>query len=114
LSTDAIQALKAHDWPGNVRELENAVERACILSDTLTLEPKDLGIEASKSNARDALELFDFTGTLSEVAQRAIALVERKKIEEALKANDGNKGQAAEQLGISYKTLLTKIKDYDL
>jgi DNA-binding NtrC family response regulator len=114
LSTDAIQALKAHDWPGNVRELENAVERACILSDTLTLEPKDLGIEASKSNARDALELFDFAGTLSEVAQRAIALVERKKIEEALKANDGNKGQAAEQLGISYKTLLTKIKDYDL
>jgi len=33
---------------------------------------------------------------------------------EALAANNGNKMQAAEELGVSYKTLLTKIKDYEL
>jgi DNA-binding NtrC family response regulator len=40
--------------------------------------------------------------------------VERQKIVLALAATKGNKMQAAEQLGVSYKTLLTKIKDYEL
>ncbi len=44
LSDDALAALRAHSWPGNVRELENAIERACILSDTMMLEAKDLGL----------------------------------------------------------------------
>src|SRR5215813_1573492 len=44
LSTETISALRRHNWPGNVRELENAIERACILSDTMMLEPKDLGL----------------------------------------------------------------------
>src|SRR2546426_6294447 len=44
LSDIAVKAMKAHQWPGNVRELENAIERACILTDTMTLEPRDLGL----------------------------------------------------------------------
>ena len=43
-----------------------------------------------------------------------MALVERQKIAHALAENDGNKTRAAEALGVSYKTLLTKIKDYNL
>ena len=39
---------------------------------------------------------------------------EQLKIREALATHDGNKARAAETLGVSYKTLLTKIKDYDL
>ena len=46
LSEASLAALRAHNWPGNVRELENAIERACILSDTMVLEPKDLGLAA--------------------------------------------------------------------
>src|SRR5881275_1540898 len=38
-SEEAVEALRAHAWPGNVRELENAIERACILADDLTLTP---------------------------------------------------------------------------
>ena len=60
------------------------------------------------------LKVFDLTGTLSEAAQRALRLVERQKIQDALTASNGNKMEAAEQLAVSYKTLLTKIKDYDL
>jgi transcriptional regulator with PAS, ATPase and Fis domain len=40
--------------------------------------------------------------------------VEKKKIQAALEANGGSKSKTAEDLGISYKTLLTKIKDYDV
>jgi DNA-binding NtrC family response regulator len=38
----AMEALCAHSWPGNVRELENAVERACVLSDLPLLRAQDL------------------------------------------------------------------------
>ena len=113
LTNEAIDALKQHHWPGNVRELENAIERACILSDTLILEPADLGLGPSTTESESLAEL-DLSGTLSDVAHRALRLVERKKILRALEANSGNKSKAAEDLGVSYKTLLNKIKEYAL
>ncbi|HEY5884141.1 MAG TPA: sigma-54 dependent transcriptional regulator [Pyrinomonadaceae bacterium] len=112
LSDAACNQLLAHSWPGNVRELENAIERACILSDSLVLEPADLGLR-EKSPPAD-VEAFDLSGSLAEAGQRVLRTVERQKIIKALEACDGNKAQAAETLGVSYKTLLTKIKDYDL
>jgi DNA-binding NtrC family response regulator len=114
LSPEAIAALQQHHWPGNVRELENAIERACIISDTLVLQPGDLGLIASRADAEETLSQLDLSGTLSEVAHRALSVVERKKILAALSANNGNKSKTAEDLGVSYKTLLNKIKDYGL
>jgi DNA-binding NtrC family response regulator len=116
LSDEAVAALRAHRWPGNVRELENAIERACILADSATLTPADLGL-ARPSDARkaeDASADFDTSGTLSEAAERAARAVERRKIADSLRAHEGNKTRAAEELGVSYKTLLTKIKEYNL
>jgi DNA-binding NtrC family response regulator len=114
LSDAAADAVRRYRWPGNVRELENAIERACILSDTMILEPKDLGIGSTADNQTPPFQELDLTGTLSDVAHRAIQYVEKKKIQAALDANGGSKSKTAEDLGISYKTLLTKIKDYDL
>ena len=114
LTDAACKAMRNHRWPGNVRELENAIERACILSDSLALEPQDLGLNNRNVSRDQSPASFDLAGTLSEVAHRAVSLVEQRKISEALKHNDGNKNQAAAELGISYKTLLTKMKDYNL
>jgi len=114
LSAEAIAAIERHQWPGNVRELENAIERACIISDTLLLQPADLGFETADTEANETLEQLDLSGTLSEVAHRALRIVERKKIARALEANLGNKSKTAEDLGVSYKTLLNKIKEYAL
>jgi DNA-binding NtrC family response regulator len=114
LSEASISALRQYAWPGNVRELENAIERACILTDTMRLEPKELGLSFSDQQESQALHDLDLTGTLSDVSHRALRFVEKKKIQRALQANDGNKSRTAEDLGISYKTLLIKIKDYDL
>jgi len=113
LSETSIAALHTHNWPGNVRELENAIERACILSDDAQLEPRDLGL--INEEVRDAKAFgFDISGTLNEAADRAVKMIERQKIRDSLAAHDGNKTRAAETLGVSYKTLLTKIKDYNL
>lgn len=113
-SDEAIEVLRGHSWPGNVRELENAIERACILSDTMVLGPKDLGLPTGTADDPELLRSFDLRGTLSDAAQRALRVVERQKIQETLAANEGNKIKTAEDLAVSYKTLLTKIKDYDL
>ena len=113
ISDAGIAAMRAHSWPGNVRELENAIERACILADDIELGPRDLGF--GDEGARDAPHIgFDTTGTLGQATERAVQMVERRKITETLAAQDGNKTRAAEALGVSYKTLLTKIKDYSL
>jgi DNA-binding NtrC family response regulator len=114
LGDASIAALRAHTWPGNVRELENAIERACILSDTAALEPRDLGLVTNLAGEPQELAAVDTSGTLAEAADRAVRFVERRKIGAALRAYDGNKTRAAEALGVSYKTLLTKIKDYNL
>lgn len=113
LSESSMLALRAHRWPGNVRELENAIERACILADTAELQPADLGFSQEQSRDPKALG-FDLSGNLSDVAERAVRIVERKKIAEALIESEGNKARAAEALEISYKTLLTKLKEYNL
>lgn len=112
LSNDAIAAIRSHEWNGNVRELENAIERACILADSNTLEPQDLGL-VEKENAIEH-HGFDLSGTLEEATSHAVKIIEKQKIKDALKACDGNKTRAAELLDVSYKTLLTKIKDYGI
>ena len=114
LSDEATAALRAHAWPGNVRELENAIERACILSDGPALTPADLGLTSRATNEDEGAADFDLSGTLAEASERAVRAVERRKIAGALGDAEGNKTRAAEALGVSYKTLLTKIKDYEL
>jgi DNA-binding NtrC family response regulator len=114
ISAEAFSVLKAYHWPGNVRELENAVERACILSDSNVLRPADFQTANSDSLETRGLADINLSGSLSDVTDRVVRVVERRKIEVALGDSDGNKTRAAEALGVSYKTLLTKIKDYEL
>jgi two-component system response regulator AtoC len=78
------------------------------------LQPKDLGLGSTSPKDSETLQQLDLSGTLSDVAYRVLSLVERRKIASALAANDGNKSRTAEDLGISYKTLLNKMKEYSL
>jgi DNA-binding NtrC family response regulator len=118
LTDEAMRALEEYDWPGNVRELENCIERACILSRGLEITPIDLNIAPPADySPREELALldgFDLRGSLAEVSARAQRLVERRKIDMTLRECDFNKSRAAERLAVSYKTLLTRIKELEL
>ena len=115
LTEDARARLRTYPWPGNVRELQNAIERAAILAN-------GSDIDAARCNClprgrlpsncpSDMLEdEFLWEGPLEEVSQRAVAHVERFKIQNALRESKWNKTRAAEKLGVSYKTLLHKIR----
>ncbi len=108
-----LPLLCRHGWKGNIRELENCIERGAILSSGNKIGLEDMGIppdqdETSPPDASPAGR------SLQEISAEAAARAERKAILAVLLKNEWNKTRVAEQLKVSYKTLLTKIKDYDL
>ena len=113
ITDEAMDILRKSPWKGNVRELENVIERAVIYADGGAIRAQDLGI--SESNIRDALaEHIPMDGPLQAVAAAASRIAESRRIKQVLRQTGGNKTQAAEILQVSYKTLLTKIKEYQL
>ena len=116
LSPAALEQLVAYRWPGNVRELQNCIERAVILAEDEAIQPRHLNLSFKtlepQSEPPNPLAELDLSGTLAEATRRALAVVERVKIEQVLKEADDNKGRAAELLQISYKMLLAKLKEH--
>ncbi len=111
LSSDAMEVMMHHPWTGNVRELQNCIERAVILCDGREILPEHIGLRVL---ARSAEEDMPAGGSLQEASSAASRAVEAKMIEKVLRETGGNKTKAADILQVSYKTLLTKIKDYGL
>jgi len=103
ISKKALDTLMNYHWKGNVRELENAIERAVILCDGDMIMPEHFILSSMFTQ-----------GTLETVAKEALRKAETKRIVSALKETRGNKSKAAQILQVSYKTLLTKIKEYGI
>lgn len=105
-SADAISTLLAHAWPGNVRELRNLVARAAV--------------ESTRSEIAAAQVSAAMSG--NPVAQRQVASIpvgnldsmEEQMIIRALERSGGHRSQAADQLGISRRTLSRKLKEYNI
>jgi two-component system response regulator AtoC len=94
---DALKLLKSYSYPGNVRELENIIERAFIFSPSDTIEAAAIDIP---------------TGSRPAFEPSTLKALERNAIEKALHRWEGNRTRAAEELGITRRTLLNKIKEY--
>jgi DNA-binding NtrC family response regulator len=115
LSPEAARALEEYSWPGNVRELQNTIERAVILSDGETIRREDLNFAfQDRKRPEDFAHSLDLSGSLAEVSSRAATAAEKIKIKQVLELSNWNKTQAAEILNVSYKTLLNKVKEYEL
>ena len=107
LAPAALEALHAHDWPGNIRELRNVIERALVLSVGPTIRRDDL--QLATGPAQRVAE--------SRPAGSALASGEREERERivlALERCVGNQTYAAEMLGISRRTLVSRIAKYGI
>ena len=105
----AQDMLMTYSWPGNVRELENVIERAVLMCDH-EIRAEHLGIYVRL----DLAAIEESIKTLPEIASQAVRKAEVEAIERALHVTAGNKSKAADILGVSYKTLLNKVKEYNI
>ena len=118
LSQPLIEAMKSYGFPGNVRELENMIKRIIVLESEDSILAELSRPRTSRADRRaelDAMleEIEETAGELPlrEVGKRFAQEVEREAIEHMLRLTGWNRKQAAARLGISYKTLLQKIRD---
>jgi DNA-binding NtrC family response regulator len=110
VSQEAMRRLMAYHWPGNVRQLENAIERAVAFSAGRSqIDVQDLPAEVQQAREpvlsttvalpEEGLDLTSF-----------IAGIERELIQLSLERTGGNKGRAAQLLGLKRTTLVEKLK----
>ena len=101
ISSEAGELLRSYDWPGNARELANAIERALIVSQTGAIDIDDLPLKQASES-----EKLGRPGLLAQI--------ERTTILESLARNNGDRKAAAEELGISLRTLQYRLKEYGI
>lgn len=99
-SPAAEAELTRYDWPGNIRELGNVVQRAMILAPGGEIAPEHLMLPRTAAKPE------------VEVEGKAIKDVERDMILQTLERCGGSRKQAAEELGISERTLRYKLQRY--
>src|SRR3990172_2732209 len=112
LSPKSELALLNYNFPGNVRELEHTIERAIIFSEGEFIDTDDLNLPVS-STAKSTQALMDEEDIrITEIL--SMDEMEKYHIAKVLKLNRWDRTQTANQLGISPKTLYTKIKKYEI
>ncbi len=110
ISDDVYNVLMGYSWPGNIRELKNVIRRAVLLSDDGYIKTEHINFITIDTN--DKSEVFE--SPFKE--QHALTLKDAEKIiiKQVLDLTGGNKSKAASILQIDYKTLLKKIKEYNI
>jgi two-component system response regulator AtoC len=111
LSARTIRVFLEHEWPGNIRELETVVKKIVALGD------ERLAVDELDGPTREARppEANEVRGSsLKDAARAASREAERGLIMEALARTHWNRKRAAQQLQISYKSLLHKLKQIGL
>jgi two-component system response regulator AtoC len=109
LSPRAMHVLQEYSWPGNIRELENIVKRMVALGNDSAIS--DLGsLATGRGSSSDSVERL----SLKKAAREASRQAERELILKVLTRTHWNRKRAAQQLQISYKALLYKLRQMGL
>jgi two-component system response regulator PilR (NtrC family) len=117
ISSAGMAQLRRFGWPGNIRELRNAMERAVALEQggTISLESLPETVREAKGGAAQ-----DPGGQEREIPFEGVELdnilgdVERRYLELALRRTGGNRTQAAELLGMSYRSFRYRLEKFGL
>lgn len=108
---EAMDLLTHYDWPGNVRELTHVIERAVILCPGELIEAEDIQLSRLGTIGSDPAACLVLNSDLPD-QQMTLDELERQYIIATLERTQGNKSQAAAQLGIERSTLDRKLKRY--
>ena len=108
LAPNAIVALKSYAFPGNVRELEHLIERVAVKAGGRAITAEQIQEELAKAK-RPSSGAFDAHAATGMPFHESVASWERHLIEQALKASNGNKSDAARRLQIHRRLLYEKL-----
>ena len=113
ISPALLHSLTSHSWPGNLRELENVIKRYLVLGDELSIIGE---LNPRKGAEQSALNLEENAGSggLKILVRNLKGGAESAAIAQTLEETGWNRKAAANDLQISYKALLYKIKQYNL
>jgi two-component system response regulator AtoC len=134
ISPEVFALLRAYSWPGNIRELRNIAERAVMLCDGDVIQLQHLPADkmapdlpsrapsAPRATYRPPVMGIEDTGSTDIPAAPDDELFldvrdvqrERARIVDALRACHGNQTKAAEMLGMSRRTLVSRLTEYEL
>jgi two-component system, NtrC family, response regulator AtoC len=129
LSAEVLGVLQQYPWPGNIRELRNTIERAVLLCTGDRLELSHL--PAEKLSSHFAARRTPHAPAQSPLAvpppallrvpplapaelREQLAQAERQRIVDALTRCAGNQTEAAQQLGISRRTLVKRLSEFNI
>jgi two-component system response regulator AtoC len=116
LSSKTIQLLQEYDWPGNVRQLENLIKQVVvredeeIIYDTIKMSSLHTGSYGASTPSLTQTKNYSLKNRVGEV----VAQEEKSLISEVLSKTKWNRRKAAQLLEVSYRSLLYKIKEYQL
>ncbi len=105
ITADAMNALLTYDWPGNVRELRTAIEHGVVMANGAKVTLRDLPMSIRQSTGAASSGVSGTANPLD------LAETEKRLITQALAATKGNISVAAQQLGISRRTLHRKLNE---
>lgn len=121
LSTETLQVLMSHAWPGNVRELRNTIRQSVLLCEkNRRITPAHLTFsehhreERTLEKEREQFFSYDSGESLQKTVNRIRSQTEKQAIETTLTMTKWNKSETARRLCIDYKTLLRKMRKYDI
>ena len=107
LTGDALAALQTHPWPGNIRELRNLIAKLAMATENRQITGAEVVAELCGESPAAA-------HTSGAVPLGNLENMEEQMIIRALEQTGGHRAQAAEQLGISRRTLSRKLREYEI
>ena len=104
ITDEAMELLENYHWPGNVRELKQCIESTAVLADSSIIRLDDLPLKVKSPESDQAGIPIPLSGTKKEM--------ERELILKTLEEEGGNRTRTAKRLGISLRTLQTRLSEY--
>lgn len=107
-SESSVKTLMDYHWPGNIRQLEAVIERAVLMSDTETIQPRDVKDELRMSLEKSLLDM--------DIPDEGINFeeMERELLKKAMVKSNNVAAKAARLLGMSYKTFWYRLEKFGI
>jgi DNA-binding NtrC family response regulator len=114
IAPEAMEKLLEYAWPGNIRQLENAIERGCVTARDGCIRPENLALDPSDGDRGNRGASIDLSRPFSEQLAALTARFEERFLRRALRKTRGHVGRTARIMGLSRRSVTSKIALYKI